>query len=80
LKSTLSLRSVYPIPKDNLIGSHVMLCWHALFLVLIAELETSMTSHRLGAELERIFLGKFLHKNDHILEHTEMTKKQRNIL
>lgn len=79
LKSTLSLRPVYHT-KDDRIRSHVLLCWLALLLVRIAELETGMTWPRVRAELERLHLGKFLHKDGHILQHTELTKEQRKIL
>lgn len=79
LKSTLSLRPVYHT-KDDRIRSHVMLCWIALLLVRIAELETGMTWPRVRAEVERLHLGKFLHKDGHILQYTELTKSHRNIL
>ena len=39
LKSTLSLRPMYH-SKDDRIRSHVLLCWLALLLVRIAEVET----------------------------------------
>lgn len=79
LKSTLSLRPVYHT-KDDRIRSHVMLCWLALLLIRIAELETSMTWPKIRAELERFHLGKFLHKDCCILQYTELTSIQRNIL
>ncbi len=79
LKSTLSLRPVYHT-KDDRIRSHVLLCWLALLLVRIAELETEMTWPRVRTEMERLHLGKFLHKDGHILQYTELTKNQRNIL
>ncbi len=79
LKSTLSLRPVYHT-RDDRIRSHVLLCWLALLLVRIAELETGMTWPRVRAELERLHLGKFLHKDGRILQYTELTKTQRNIL
>ena len=47
LKSTLDLRPVYHT-KDDRIRSHVMLCWLALLLVRVVELETSMTWPFLG--------------------------------
>lgn len=78
LKSTLSLRPVYHT-KDDRIRSHVMLCWLALLLVRIVELETGMTWPKVRTELERLHLGKFWHKDGHILQYTELTKKQRNI-
>lgn len=79
LKSTLSLRPVYHT-KDDRIRSHVMLCWLALLLVRVAELETGMTWPKIRAELERLHLGKFLHKDCHILQYTELTNIQRKIL
>lgn len=79
LKSTLSLRPVYHT-KDDRIRSHVMLCWLALLLVRVAELETGMTWPKVRTEMERLHLGKFLHKDGHILQHTELTSSQRNIL
>ena len=78
LKSTLSLRPVYHT-KDDRIRSHVLLCWLALLLVRITELETGMTWPRVRTELERLHLGNFLHKDGCILQHTELTKNQRNI-
>ena len=79
LKSTLSLRPVYHT-SDERIRSHVLICWLALLLVRIVELETGMTWTRVRAEIERLHLGKFLYKDEHILQYTELTKKQRNIL
>jgi len=78
LKSTLSLRPVYHT-SDERIRSHVLLCWLALMLVRISELETGMTWPRVRAEVQRLHLGKFLYKDGHILQHTELTKIQRNI-
>ena len=79
LKSTLSLRPVYHT-KDDRIRSHVMLCWLALLLIRIAELETGMTWPRVRTEMERLHLGKFSHKDGHILQYTELTTIQRKIL
>ncbi|MFN2359274.1 MAG: transposase, partial [Desulfotignum sp.] len=42
LKSTLSLRPVYHTRSDR-IRAHVMLCWLALLLVRVTEVETDMT-------------------------------------
>jgi transposase len=78
LKSTLSLRPVYHT-KDDRIRSHVLLCWLALLLVRISELETGMTWPRVRAEVERLHLGEFLHKDGRILQYTELTQNQRNI-
>ncbi|MFA5904528.1 MAG: hypothetical protein WC836_11400 [Desulfobacula sp.] len=77
--STLSLRPVYQT-EDDRIRSHVLLCWLALLLVQIVELETGMTWSKVHTELKRLHLGKFLLKDGHILQHTELTNIQRNIL
>jgi transposase len=79
LKTTLSLRPVYHTKSDR-IRAHVTLCWLALLLVRVTELETGMTWPKVRAELERLHLGKFLHKDGHILQYTEPTHAQRNIL
>ncbi len=79
LKSTLSLRPVYHTKSDR-IRSHVMLCWLALLLVRVAEFETDLTWPTVRTEMERLHLGKFSHKDGHILQYTEPTQKQRNIL
>lgn len=78
LKSTLCLRPVYHT-KDDRIRSHVLLCWLALLLVRIAELETGSTWPRVRAELERLHLGEFLHKDGRVLQYTELTQNQRNL-
>ena len=79
LKTHLSLRPVYHTKSDR-IRSHVMLCWLALLLIRVAELETDMTWTRIRAELERLHLGEFYHKDGRVLQYTEPTKLQRNIL
>ena len=78
LKSTLSLRPVYHT-KDDRIRSHVLLCWLALLLIRIVEVETGMTWPKVRAELERLHLGEFSNKDGRILQHTELTPAQRNI-
>jgi transposase len=79
LKSTLSLRPVYHTKYDR-IRSHVMLCWLALLLIRVTELETGMTWPKVRAEMERLHLGKFLHKDSRILQYTELTNIQRKLL
>ncbi len=79
LKSTLSLRPVYHTKSDR-IRSHVMLCWLALLLVRVAEFETGQPWPKVRAEMERLHLGNFSHKDGRILQYTEPTQAQRNIL
>jgi transposase len=79
LKSTLCLRPVYH-SKDDRIRSHVLICWLALLMVRIAELETGMTWPTIRREMQRLHLGEFLTKKNRILQHTELTSNQQNIL
>ncbi len=79
LKSTLGLRPVYHT-KDDRISSHVLLCWLALLLVRIAELETGMTWPTIRSEMDRLHIGEFSNKDGRILQCTKLTIKQRNIL
>ena len=59
---------------------HLMLCWLVLLLVRITEFETGMTWPKVRTELDRLHLGKFLHKDCHMLQYTELTNIQRKIL
>ncbi len=79
LKTTLSLRPVYH-SKDDRIRSHVLLCWLALLLVRMAELETALTWDRIRKEMDRLHIGEFLNRDSRILQYTELTQNQRNIL
>ncbi|MGV7224765.1 MAG: IS1634 family transposase [Nitrospinales bacterium] len=79
MKSTLCLRPVYH-SKDDRIRSHVLVCWMALLLVRIAEVETGMTWPKIRREMQQLHLGEFLTKKSRILQHTELTSNQRNIL
>jgi len=79
LKSTLCLRPVYH-SKDNRIRSHVLICWLALLLVRIAEVETGLTWTRIRRQMQQINLIEFFDNNGRILQHTEPTANHRNIL
>ena len=79
LKGTLSLRPIYH-SKDDRIHSHVLLCWLALLLIRIAEVETGMTWPKIQSPMQRLNLVEFLTKDGRILQHTELTSDQRNIL
>jgi transposase len=61
LKSTLCLRPVYH-SKDDRIRSHVLLCWLALLMVRITEVETGNTWPKIRREMQRLHLGDFLTK------------------
>jgi transposase len=79
LKSTLCLRPVYH-SKDDRIRSHVLLCWLALLLVRIAEVETGQTWPTIRRQMQQQNLVDLFGKNGRILQHTELTSNQRNIL
>jgi transposase len=79
LKGSLSLRPIYH-SKDDRIRSHVLLCWLALLLIRIAEVETGMTWPKIQRSMQRLNLVEFLTKEGRILQHTEINSDQRNIL
>jgi transposase len=79
LKSTLSLRPVYH-SKDDRIRSHVLLCWLALLLVRIAEVETGQSWPKIRSQMQQQNLIDLFGKNGRILQHTETSPAQRNIL
>ena len=79
LKSTLCLRPVYH-SKDERIRSHVLLCWMALLLIRIAEVETGLSWPRIRRHMQQQNLIDFFGKNGRILQHTKPTADQRNIL
>mgnify|MGYP000873219733 FL=1 len=79
LKTTLELRPVYH-RKDERIEAHVFICFLALLLVRIAERKTGRTWDQIRSIMERIHLGEFLSKNGRVLQRTELTHDQVNIL
>jgi transposase len=79
LKSTLSLRPVYHTKNDR-IRAHTLLCLLALLLVRIAENQTDQTWPRIRDEMQRLHLGEFVNKDGRILQYTQLTNEQRNIL
>ncbi len=79
LKSTLSLRPVYH-SKDDRIRAHVVLCWLALLLVRIAELETGLSWPVIRLQMQQLNLIDFFYLKNRLLQHTELTPSQRNIL
>ena len=79
LKGPLSLRPIYH-SKDDRIRSHVLLCWLALLLIRIAEVETQISWPKIRRSMQRLNLVEFLTKDGRILQRTEVTSDQRNIL
>ena len=79
LKGSLSLRPIYH-SKDERIRSHVLICWLALLFVRIAETETELSWANIRRSMQRLNLVEFLTKDGRVLQHTELTHDQRNIL
>jgi hypothetical protein len=79
LKTTLELRPVHHRKEDR-IRSHVLLCWLALHLVRVAERETGETWDTIRSVMDRIHLGEFCGKDGGVLQRTELTQDQQNLL
>ena len=79
LKTTLDLRPLYH-RKEERIRAHVLLCYLALLLVRIAERETGESWDHIHPVMERCHLGEFSSKDGRILQRTELTSDQTNIL
>jgi len=79
LKTTLDLRPVYH-RKDDRITSHVFLCFLALLLVRTAERKTGLTWDKIRLIMDRLHLGEFTSKDGRVLQTTELTPEQQNIL
>jgi transposase len=79
LKTTLDLRPIYHRKNDR-IKAHVFLCFLALLLVRIAETKSGMTWDRSRDTLQRLHLVEFFSKDGRVLQTTEPTPDQLNIL
>ena len=79
LKSSLSLRPIYH-SKDDRIRSHVLICWLALLLVRLAEVETDMSWAVIRRNMQRLHLGEFLNEKNRVIRHTALSTEQANIL
>jgi transposase len=66
--------------KDDRIRAHVLICWLALLLTRIAEVETELTWPKIRGQMQQLNLIEFFDNNGRILQHTELTTNQRNIL
>jgi hypothetical protein len=79
LKHVIELRPVYH-RKEERIRSHVLLCFLALLLTRIAEVEVGDTWPTIRRQLQRIHLGEFRGSAGRVLQRTEITPAQRDIL
>jgi hypothetical protein len=79
LKNTIDLRPVYHRKQDR-IRAQVLLCFLALPLTRTVEIETAQTRPTVRRQLERIHLGEFHGSAGRVLQRTETTAGQRDIL
>jgi transposase len=79
LKSTIDLRPVYHRREDR-IQSHAQLCWLALLLLRIAEVEVGDTWRNIRNELDRMNLVTLATSHGTIAQRTELTPSQRHTL
>lgn len=79
MKTTLDLRPVFH-RKEERIRAHVLLCWLALLLIRVAESAAGETWRNLRRELQRMHLGEFQGSAGRVLQRTETTPAQRQIL
>lgn len=79
LKRRLDLRPLYH-RKPERIRAHVLLCCLVLLLVRIVERETGQRWDSVCSHLERLHLVEFSSKQGRVLQRTQMTAEQANIL
>jgi hypothetical protein len=79
LKHTLDLRPVFHRKADR-IRAHVLLCFLALLLTRVIEVETGQTWPAVRRELQRLHLGEFQGTAGRVLQRTQTTPAQHQIL
>ena len=79
LKHTLDLRPVHH-RKEERIRAHVLLCFLALLLTRVIEVETAQTWPTIRRELQRMHLGEFHGSAGSVLQRTEITPPQQDLL
>jgi IS4 transposase len=79
LKSTIELRPVYH-HKDQRIQAHIQLCWLALLLLRVAEIEAGDTWRNLRDELEPLHLVVLRTPEGTLAQRSELTTRHKHIL
>jgi hypothetical protein len=79
LKSTIDLRPVRH-HKDQRIQAHIQLCWLALLLLRVTEVETGDTWRNLRDELERLHLVVLRTAEGTVAQRSELTARHKEIL
>ncbi|MHB1717881.1 MAG: IS1634 family transposase [Acidimicrobiales bacterium] len=78
-KSTIDIRPVYHHREDR-IRAHVQLCWLALLVLRVAEVEVGDTWRNIRNELDRMQLVTFASSQGTMSQRTELTPAQSKIL
>jgi hypothetical protein len=76
LKSELDLRPMHH-RLDDRIRAHVLICWLALLLVRVAEVQTETPWHRVRQSLDRVHRGVFATAEGQVVQRTELDEEQR---
>lgn len=79
IRTTLRLLPVYH-SKDERVRSHVLLCWFSLLLIRIVVVETGQSWPEIRRVMQQQNLVDLCGINGRVLQHTEPTSQQRNIL
>ena len=79
MKQILDLRPVYH-HKDQRIQAHIQLCWLALLLLRVSEVETGDTWRNLRVELERLHLVVLRTAEGTVAQRSELTARHKEIL
>jgi transposase len=79
LKQVIELRPIHHRKEDR-IRAHVTLCFLALMLVRVIERATGDTWRNVRRELERMHLGVFSGPAGRVVQRTETTPRQRELL
>ena len=78
-KSTVNIRPVYHRREDR-IRAHVQLCWLALLLLRVAEIEVGDTWRNIRNELDRMHLVTMATSQGTVSQRSELTTAQQHIL
>ena len=78
-RSSINIRPVYHRREDR-IRAHVQLCWLALLVLRVAEIEVGDTWRNIRNELDRMHLVTMATSHGTVSQRSELTASQRHIL
>ncbi len=76
MKSELDIRPMYH-RLDQRIRAHVLVCWLALLLVRVVEVQTRRTWNDVRRQLDRVHRGEFRTPAGRVIQRTELRPEQR---